>query len=79
MHMFYGPYSYWGWPGMIISMLFWLGIVGGIIYLVYWLVRKKESHEHDALSSMEVLKKRYASGEITREEFLAIKEELKNE
>ncbi|SFQ95918.1 SHOCT domain-containing protein [Desulfoscipio geothermicus] len=83
MHMFYGPGGGWGWGwgGMIISMLLWLLVIGGIIYFIYWLIRRQNTpgdlEQH--YSAMDVLKKRYAAGEINREEFLSMKEELKNE
>ncbi|WP_243276712.1 SHOCT domain-containing protein [Desulfallas sp. Bu1-1] len=77
--MFYWPGGYFGWGGMIISMLFWLLFVGGLIYFVFWLVRRGAGGpvNYRAESAMDILKKRYASGEITREQFLSIKEELK--
>jgi putative membrane protein len=63
--MMYG-YSGFGWIGMV---LFW----GGLIWLIAWLVRKNSCSGE---SSMEVLRKRYAKGEITKKEFDEMKKDL---
>jgi putative membrane protein len=59
--------------GVIIMVLFW----GAIIWLVISLIndgtqKSEEIHE----SPLTILKKRYAKGEITREQYLEMKKEL---
>jgi uncharacterized membrane protein len=54
-----------GWPGLLVILLLW----GGVIALTLWGV----SAEADAL---EILRRRYAQGEISREEFLQASETL---
>jgi len=57
--------------GMIFGMIFWIILVVGIIFLVVWVVQKgvggglSGTHE----SALDILKKRYAKGELTKEEF----------
>ncbi|SFQ99087.1 SHOCT domain-containing protein [Desulfoscipio geothermicus] len=81
MHMFYGGGL--GFFGMILPMLIWLFIIiGVIVLLVRWVGGKnKLSHNyHEAgggESALEILKKRYAAGELTTEEYIARKEEIK--
>jgi len=66
-------YGLFGW---LIMLLFWVAIITGIVLLVRWLIDqgklKGQTHE----SALDVLKKRYARGEIDREQFENIKREL---
>lgn len=51
-----------GWFGWSMMVIFW----GIVIYAVVWGFRSRDSVHEDALS---VLEKRYALGEIDRDEF----------
>jgi len=71
-----------GWGGMWFGGIFWLLILGLIVWAVITLVnnnnrRNSQNYlppsEEDAL---EILKKRYARGEITREQFDQMKRDL---
>ena len=57
--------------------IFWIGILVGLFFLIKWLVRQSRqggiSTGEDAL---EILKKRYAKGEIDKEEFEQKKKDL---
>ena len=69
----------WGIVGWIISMLFFLLIIVGSILLVWWLVRQfshPTTQAAPASRSMEVLRERYAKGEISKEQFEQIKKDL---
>lgn len=58
--------SRWSWGGGIM-MLIGLLLVVLVIYLLF---RKKESGtDHSADSALEMLKRRFVNGEISREEF----------
>lgn len=64
-----------GWPGILMMLLLW----GGAIALVLWGVSSlfpsgRVDVEADAL---EILRQRYARGEISREEFLQASETLR--
>ena len=81
----------WGWPmmgffggglgilGMILSFIFFVAIIIGIIFLIVWLVRRA-SYSGESIPktnvSIEILKERYAKGEITKKEFEDIKNEI---
>lgn len=67
----------WGWGGMSIG-LFFLLIVGLIIYLVIESARttKSESIPKEK-TPLEILKRRYAMGEINKEEYDRIRNDLK--
>ncbi len=70
MGRFYGGYGFAPWWG-IVMLLFWALVIGGGVILVSRLVRQGEptsqgGHESSAL---EILRQRYARGEITKEQF----------
>jgi len=76
-----------GWSGgfgglgmMGIGFLFWLLIIAAIVVLVMWAVRRSSgrspgvsSREPDAL---EIARRRYARGEISKEQFEQLKQDL---
>jgi len=66
--------------GMLFGWIIWLVIIGGIIWVVATIVsnnnRKQQNifpHKEDAL---DILKSRYARGEINREQFEQMKQDL---
>ena len=76
----YGPQGYGFNPiGAIISLVFWALIIGGGVLLVVWLARNAGRTALGASTgdaSLDILKARYAKGEITKEQFDAIKRDL---
>ncbi len=76
----YGPmgYGYADPLGWIFMLLFWALIVIGVIVLIRWLGHGRHRHgwhEHGH-SAMDVLKERYAKGEIDKREFEEKKKDL---
>lgn len=75
----YGPgmmgWGFGGFFGPILMVLFWMFVIMGTVYLVrYAFDPKRSAHQESAL---DMAKKRYARGEISREEFESLKEDLK--
>ena len=71
--------STWGmhtFGGGILMFLFWGLIIGGIALLVAGLARQGTQRGKRGESPLDILKRRYASGEIDREEFERMKELL---
>ena len=70
----------WGggfWFGPILMILFWLIIIGGAILIIYALVNPQRSvPPSTGESALEILKSRYAKGEISKEEFEEKKKDL---
>ena len=74
----YGPL---GWIGMIIGLVFWIILVGGVIWLVVWAVRRSGrgtyvNSSSPVQSAKEIAQMRYARGEITREQYQQLLEDL---
>jgi len=61
--------------GMFLWGIFWWVLIIGGIYLVFRLLRTDETRPYE--TPLDILKKRYARGEITAEEFQRMKEELR--
>ncbi|MBL7074457.1 SHOCT domain-containing protein [candidate division KSB1 bacterium] len=65
-----------GWGGgWFMIAIWWALIIVGIFFLVKW-VNTQRSQSTKADSALEILKKRYARGEITQEEFEQIKKDI---
>ena len=64
--------------GMWFGWLFWIVIIGLVVYLVVRLTNQKTGNQNiqSNESPLDVLKKRYARGEITKEEFESMKNDL---
>lgn len=77
MHWWYG-----GWRGGgLLMMLFWAVVIVGIV----WLLKGRPAHNgrndnHQRHlpkeTALEILQKRYAAGEISKEEYREMKDEL---
>lgn len=67
-----------GGLGMILVWLLVLGGLGGLVWLVISLVQRDRSAT-DLETPLEILKRRYASGEIDPEEFERMKERISDE
>ncbi len=65
--------------GMLFMFIFWGLIIVGLVFLIKWLfqsTRKADQSTVSASSALEILKERYARGEIERDEFEAKKRDL---
>jgi putative membrane protein len=66
------------WLGMGLAMIvFWILVVVAIVLLVRWAATgARGPHETREESALEVLQKRYAKGEITRDQYVQMRDDL---
>ena len=64
---------------MVISVLLFIGFVVIIVLAVLWVIRRRRGRDQAAESPLEILKRRYARGEIDAEQYETIKGELEEE
>ncbi len=67
-----------GWFGGIFMIVFWALVIVGVVLLVRWLLAASGRGASRAADEapLEILKKRYARGEINQEEFERMKKDL---
>ncbi len=64
--MMWGYYDGWSWLWMAgMMVLFW----GAIIALAVWAVRSFGPRQHHGDDAQEILRRRFAAGEISQEEY----------
>ncbi len=78
MGYWFGPY---GWIWMIVNAIFWLAVIGGIVWLIVWAVRRSGTGSYNNLppsgpSAKEIAQMRYARGEINREQYQQLLDDL---
>jgi uncharacterized membrane protein len=76
----------YGWLGLVLNVFLILGVLIGIILLIIWLVRTTSSNQNrfgngsaqidKPLSAREILKIRYVRGEIDREKYQEMLEDI---
>ncbi len=74
------PYGFVSSPwARLVSLGSWVMMIGGVVLLGFWLVQGEQRSAESSLShesALETVKARYARGEITKEQFDALKQNL---
>jgi putative membrane protein len=68
---FWGP---WGIAMMLMMLVFWGAVLVGVVVGIRWLVRQGQGTRSDP--AMDILRQRYARGEINQDEFETKKRDL---
>lgn len=88
MHGFggFGSFGTFGWLGMLLNLIITVGLIVGVVLLVVWAVRRfspsEISHRYandqaaGESSPKEILKARYARGEIDRDQYLQMLQDM---
>ena len=74
MHPMWGMWGAWGFGMMLMMLVFWGLIIAGLVLGIRWLVTQGRDSRSDA--ALDILRQRYAHGEIDKEEFEAKKRDL---
>lgn len=75
MHPMWGMWGVWGIGMMLMMLVFWGVIIVGFVLGIRWLMTQgREPHRTD--TALDILRQRYARGDISKEEFEAKKKDL---
>jgi uncharacterized membrane protein len=70
----YGMWGMWGGFGMLLGLVFWLAVIGLVIWGLRALLEPRErTIRQDALG---IVRRRFASGEISQAEFEVVRRAL---
>lgn len=82
----FGGFGAFGWVGVILNLVITIGIIVGIVWLVTWLVRQFAQGDFNSPAFQNrvdptetprhVLQLRYARGEISRDQYVEMLEDL---
>jgi putative membrane protein len=75
-----GPYGYgggWGWmaAGWITMLMFWVLVIVGVVAVVRWANVAGIAGSRSE-TPVEILRRRYAAGELTKEQFESMKRDV---
>jgi putative membrane protein len=76
--MQWGNWGNYGWgmgSGWILMILFWALVILGIVYVVQAISRRAVRSGPEE-TPLDILKKRYAKGEISKEEFERMRDDI---
>jgi putative membrane protein len=73
-----GGWSPFMWIMPLMMFVFWILIIVGIVFLIRWLIESSRPGGPvvKGEAPMDILKQRYAKGEITKEQFDQMKKDL---
>ena len=82
-HGFMGGMGGWGLLGGLVGLVLFLALAAGLVLLFVWLWKRSPTKRDPGgsaapltTSALEVLERRYAGGEIDRDEYLRIRQDL---
>ena len=77
-----GNFGVWGWVGVILNLVFWVGLLAALTLLAVLAVRRARvpaatvPHASVQPNAREILQAQYARGEITREQYQLMKQDI---
>jgi putative membrane protein len=75
--MMWWPYAYGpgpGWGAMVFGWLWMLVFVAAVVAVVVWITRAATAGHAD--TALQVLRRRYAAGDLTKEQYERMKQDL---
>jgi putative membrane protein len=73
-HPMWWMWGAWGIGMMLMMLLFWGLVIVSLVLGIRWLLRQARETRSD--SALEILRQRYARGELTKDEFERMKKDL---
>jgi putative membrane protein len=62
---------------VLFMLVFWIAIILGIVWLVRWIGDRSDRTRHEAeIDPLDIIRRRYARGEIDREEYERLRQDL---
>ena len=72
-----GNFGVWGWIGLILNLVFWVALIAVLVVLVVWAIRRARVPAGTGQpTAKEILQAKYARGEITREQYQLMKQDI---
>jgi putative membrane protein len=67
-----------GWPWPIMMLVFWIAVIAGIVFIMRRLALSANRGRGGAPeeSALDILKKRYAKGEVSKDEYDRIRKDI---
>ena len=83
--MMWGNGCWQGWGsgmgigGMLMMLVFWALVIAGVVMLFRWIGKsKRTAYSGHRETPLDILKKRYAQGEVSKDEFDLMKKDLES-
>ncbi|MDO8668481.1 MAG: SHOCT domain-containing protein [bacterium] len=74
--MMYYNFPLFGFFMPLYMIIVWIIIIGGIALLINWSIKQNQPGKINEKSALDILRERYAKGEIDQREFEAKKKKL---
>jgi putative membrane protein len=74
MHPMWGMWGAWGLGMLLVMLMFWVLVIVAFVGGIRWLMHQGREPRSD--TALEILRQRYARGEINKDEFDAKKRDL---
>ena len=75
-HPMWSMWGVWGTGMLLFMLLFWVLVITGLVLGIRWLATQGRPQRSESDTALEILRQRYARGEINKDEFEAKKRDL---
>lgn len=73
-HPMWWMWGAWGFGMMLIMLVFWGVVIVGLVLGIRWFL--KQGREQRSDSALEILRQRYARGELSKDDFERMKKDI---